>query len=226
MSHKGEETQWISFSDMMTSLMMVFLFVSVAYMFLIQKEIVGYQDKKNALYKELSNEFKNDFEPWGMELDSDLTIKFKDPNVLFEEHSPTITPQFDAILQQFIPRYLSIVASDQYTDVISEVRIEGHTAVDPNYLYTIDLSQRRSNAVLAKILAHSAYADLSPDVQKRVQFWFTSNGLGNGRMLDEDGIYVIDSGNEPSKISRRVEFKIVTRSADALDRLDEVNSRL
>ena len=44
------ENQWISVSDMMTGLMMVFLFIAVVY---IHQSLKGYKQNKNLIYKSL-----------------------------------------------------------------------------------------------------------------------------------------------------------------------------
>src|SRR5215472_5781181 len=43
-----------------------------------------------------------------------------------------LKPEFQAILQDFFPRYVRILTSSKYRDAISEVRIEGHTSSDWN----------------------------------------------------------------------------------------------
>ena len=99
----------------------------------------------------------------------------------------------------------------------------GYTAEDPNYLYTIELSQGRANSVLSFILSDSSYLNLPPEKQSAVQFWMTANGLGKGRAIDDEGRYVYRSGKQTSAKSRRVEFQIVTNSeaviTDALNNI-------
>ena len=64
----------IGISDLMSGLMMMFLFIAVAYMYYVQverdniKEIaVAYKDTQVAIYNDLVNEFKADL-PVGMRL--------------------------------------------------------------------------------------------------------------------------------------------------------------
>ena len=196
--------------------MMVFLFVAVLYMFQVQKAVGDYQDSRDALYQELNATFGDKFQEWEMELDHDLTIKFTNPEVLFDYQSAEITPYFAVILSEFIPQYLAILTKDEYKDTISEVRIEGHTADWDDYLYTIQLSQQRAYSVLAFALNSGAYASLPPEEQSEVKFWLTANGLGNGRAIDVDGNYVHESGKTVSSHSRRVEFRIVTRNEEII----------
>lgn len=217
MAKQHPESHWISLSDMMTSLMMVFLFISILYMYQVQSSLAVYKESKDMLYQELENEFGDKLTEWDMVIDPDLTIKFKNPDVLFPYRTAEITPRFSEILNEFIPQYLAIITKDEYKNTISEVRIEGHTADWDDYMYTIELSQQRSNSVLAFILSSSFYSNLPQDKKDLVKFWMTANGLGNGRAIDESGEYVFDSKNNISADSRRVEFKIVTKSDSVIN---------
>lgn len=218
------ETQWISLSDMMTSLMMVFLFVSVLFMQNIQKDLIAYKDTKQDLYEDLNFQFKDKFKTWDMVLDQDLTIKFSNPEVLFNYRSSEITPKFQEILSEFIPEYLAIITKNEYKDTISQVQIDGYTADWDDYMYTITLSQQRANAVLSFILNNKYYLNLSDDKKEEIKFWMTVNGFGNGRAIDKDGNYVFKSKQPVSPLSRRVEFRIVTKSSELIDKV--INSNI
>ena len=61
------ETDWISISDLMAGLMMIFLFIAISYMNSLQirakqikKIAVAYQELQDNLYQELYQEFKDD----------------------------------------------------------------------------------------------------------------------------------------------------------------------
>ena len=68
-----------------------------------------YEESKVALYNELNEAFKNDFEKWNLKLDDDLSIKFTNPQVLFQTGKSDITPYFQNILMEFLPKNLSVV---------------------------------------------------------------------------------------------------------------------
>lgn len=221
--HGSDESHWVSLSDMMTSLMMVFLFIAILFMYQMQKQLTDFQDSKQAIYHELQTQFEPKFTEWDMELDKDLTIKFNNPDVLFDQYSSDITPLFSDILAEFVPKYLAIISKEEYKETIAEVRIEGHTALDDNYMYTISLSQDRANAVLGYILSSGYYQSLPQKTQEELRFWITANGLGSGRMLDNNGDYVFQTEKSVDKRSRRVEFKIVTRSEELIEEVINTN---
>ena len=70
-TNKEDAEHWIGISDMMSGLMMVFLFMAVAYMYYVQvereniKEIaVAYKDTQVAIYNDLMKEFQEDLPRW------------------------------------------------------------------------------------------------------------------------------------------------------------------
>ena len=103
---------WMSVSDLMTGLMILFLFVAVAYMIQVQDNqsvLTDYVETKQHLHEKLVNEFKGDTAKWKMVVGKDLSMKFKEPEVLFKVGSGDIQPKFAEILDEFIPRYLNIL---------------------------------------------------------------------------------------------------------------------
>ncbi len=77
---------WMSVSDLMTGLMIIFLFVAIAYISRVQKNqsvLTDYVETKNELHNKLIKEFEGDTLKWQMTIGKDLTMKFKEPTVLF-----------------------------------------------------------------------------------------------------------------------------------------------
>jgi outer membrane protein OmpA-like peptidoglycan-associated protein len=108
MSGTKKESHWIPLADLMTVLMVIFLFMSISYMALMEKRqkeqnqiFKDYEESKVALYNELNEAFKNDFAKWNLKLDNDLSIKFTNPQVLFDEGKSDVTPYFQNILKEF-----------------------------------------------------------------------------------------------------------------------------
>lgn len=64
----SREDHWISLSDMMTSLMIVFLLISVIYMIKVQDSVRVpqiYKETMQGLSKALNKEFEKDLKGWG-----------------------------------------------------------------------------------------------------------------------------------------------------------------
>lgn len=227
----------MSVSDLMTGLMVIFLFVAIAYMIEVQKNqtvLTDYVETKNKLHDKLVKEFAGDTAQWQMQVGKDLSMKFNNPEVLFASGSYEITPAFKKILNEFIPRYLNILLNDSLSDRIQEIRIEGHTdnvpapdfGTDP-FMSNVKLSQLRSYSVLEYIKNMPAYEKFSQKQRAMLEFWFTSNGLSYGKALDKNGEYAAISGKAIDKDkSRRVEFRIVTTGDEVLETFVKENDKL
>lgn len=213
---KQEENPWVSISDLMSVLMMVFLFVSITYMVKITIEknrittiAVTYENLQNELYLDLKKEFGKDLEAWNAVLDeSTLSIRFEQPDILFEVGSSELKNNFKTLLDDFFPRYLNILTSDKYRNEIEEIRIEGHTSSEwvnqtsdqQAYFNNMELSQNRTRKVLEYILRQ----DWNKNLFEWEKLHLTANGLSSSKViLDADG-------KENKEKSRRVEFRVKT----------------
>ncbi len=92
-----EHNVWMSVSDLMTGLMVIFLFVAIAYIRKEQEHAVNireYMEVKNNLHGKMVSEFSGDTSRWQMAVGSDLSIKFKNAQTLFPSGSDKLTPEF------------------------------------------------------------------------------------------------------------------------------------
>ena len=225
-SQKDTEETWISISDMMAGLMVIFLFIAISYMLYVRSEkdkieqiAVTYNQLQSALIDSLNHEFKNDFEKWNAELvDTTLSIQFRADrlNVLFGQGEANIRPYFQEILREFFPRYLEVLQN--FRDDITEIRIEGHTSSewytgvgpDEAYILNMELSQGRTRSVLEFVLQ-------MPSVRQQDRNWIkgvlTANGLSSSQPL-----YVEGSTDREDRVkSRRVEFRVQTNAEKRID---------
>ena len=227
MSSKHKDNYWIPLSDLMTVLMVIFLFISISYMLDVHKKqkennklFKDFAQTKVDLLKELQTEFKDDFkkDKWNAILDTaDLSVKFVNEKVLFDLDKSDLKPEFQSILSDFYPRYLAIVLQQKYKDKIAEVRIEGHTDNKGNYIYNLELSQDRTRKVLQFLFGLPYYNHLNKESKDQLKFWLTANGLSFGRTLDKNGNLTAFSKNAPDDLKcRRVEFRIVTTSEEVV----------
>jgi outer membrane protein OmpA-like peptidoglycan-associated protein len=224
----GEESHWIPLTDLMTGLMVIFLLIAVSYMLQVETDAahiksvaVAYSETKDALYQDLRKEFEADLPKWKAQLiKSDLTIRFSEPEVLFASGSSELKPEFQAILQDFFPRYVRILTQPKYRSAISEVRIEGHTSSDWNgvaspddaYFLNMELSQARTRSTLAYVLSLPAEREQLTWLRRFV----TANGLSSSRLILDD------KGVEDSARSRRVEFRVRTDAETRIAKILEV----
>ncbi len=222
MGKKDESALWISMSDMMTGLMLIFLLIAVAFMYQVQikqkdknKILVEYNDSNLQLYKELNSSFKDKEKKWWMKINSDLEIKFNKKDINFETDKYFVPETFKNILKEFIPKYLKIINNKKYSDKITEIKILGHTweCKDFEYEECLVLSQRRANSVLIYLQNTPEFKNLSNKDKEKLNFWFTANWMWDWKLLDKNWEYIYLSKEKPdNQKSRRVEFKIITNS--------------
>lgn len=231
---ESSDNNWVSFSDIMTVLMIIFLFISISYMMQVKKEqaqrdeiFEEFKATKEELYNELNTVFKDDFQKWDVQLGKDLSIKFTNPDVLFQSGRTNIRPYFSEILNKFLPKYFDIILQKKYQDKISEIRVEGHTDNIPAPQYDKDpyiantlLSQERSAEVIKHFREMEYFKNLSTNEIILIEYLLTANGLSYGRTVDDNGNLTINS-NQPinNQKSRRVEFRIITTSDKLIDKV-------
>ncbi|CNK85680.1 type II Zorya anti-phage system protein ZorB2 [Yersinia proxima] len=211
-----DNEHWVSMSDLMAGLMMVFMFISIAYMHYVRiekekiKEVaVAYEQAQQQLYNALEVEFSKDLPSWDAEIDKQtLEVRFKSPDVLFGLGSSDLKPKFKEILNDFFPRYLKVL--DEYKQHITEVRIEGHTSTDWTgaanqdiaYFNNMELSQGRTRAVLQYVYSLKE----SAGHQKWVKSKFSAVGYSSSHPI------LAPEGKEDPNRSRRVTFKVITNA--------------
>ena len=195
---------------------MVFLFISVALMreaFLERDQIkeiaVAYQENQVAIYNSLMSEFEKDLDKWQADIDGEtLSFVFKSPDVLFDRGEALIKPKFKVILDDFFPRYMSVLRG--YLDSINEVRIEGHTSSVWNqwtndseaYFKNMELSQGRTRSVLN-------YVYNLKNIESERQ-WIKRNIAAVG--FSSAKLIIDKTGKEDRSRSRRVTFRVITNS--------------
>lgn len=204
---------WLVVSDLMASLMMIFLFLALLHMVQIEHshqvetEVrITAAELREAIYLALEDEFHADLPRWNAELHRPtLTLRFREPEVLFDRNSARIKPEFEAILRDFFPRYVQQL--EPFQQVIREIRIEGHTSSEwgPDstpleaYFANMALSQQRTQAVLRFAYGMDALKEAD---------WFRRRvaavGLSSSRTVRDR------QGNEDADASRRVEFSVLT----------------
>lgn len=214
--HQDAE-HWMSTSDLMAGLMMVFLFISIAFMRYVMieqeriKEVaVAYQDTQVAIYEALMEEFGDELDAWNARINRDsLSFEFQSPEVLFAVGSIELRARFQEILQDFFPRYLEVLRD--FRASIDEVRIEGHTSSDWDsvtdetnaYFMNMMLSQGRTRAVLQYV--YSLITADSPD-REWVRTQVAAVGFSSSRLV------LNEQGAEDPEQSRRVTFRVMTNA--------------
>jgi len=204
--------EWMSISDMMSGLMLIFLFIAIGFMIEVESEketmrdiAVSYRDTKANLNEALYSEFEDDLSAWNANITTDNSIVFASSEVLFAVNSSEVNEKFQIILTKFFTRYVKIITANEYKNEILELRIEGHTSAtwkdstskEEIYLKNMKLSQNRAYSVLKYCYS------LEDQAVKENRVWlekhFRANGMAFAKLKENDK-------------ARRVEFRIMLKS--------------
>ena len=229
-SKKGDidNSVWLSNSDLMAGLMIIFLFISIGFIREKAPEVVGSQDyvlnylsftdsKENEIDEELEQEFTDEEKKeWQLEIiPEENLIRFNAPDVMFSQSNYKLNDRFKTIINSFFPRYVKVLS--KFGSLISEIRIEGHTSSewkdvtqDRAYIKNMVLSQERTISVLNESLNSLAKFKLS---EKEIKWAFdkvSASGLSSRSIIKNF------DGSENSVKSRRVEFRYVLNETEKL----------
>lgn len=225
MARSGGSNEWISITDMMAGLMMVFMLIAIGFMWEAEEEkdaiaqiAVAYDRSKTKLNEALRDEFREELPRWGAEILADNTVRFKDPDILFDVNSASIKEGFRNVLKDFFPRYIAILSREDFREDVAEIRIEGHTSSDwggassreEAYIKNARLSQNRSFSVLDYVFNLFTQKETEQDWLVTV---LRANGLSFARLI------LKTDGSEDSERSRRVEFRVLTKTEDKIYRI-------
>ena len=139
-----------------------------------------------------------------------------DSSILFDYNEDELKPNGEAFLSEFLPRYVSVLLSDDYKDYISEILIEGHTDTDGGYMPNLDLSQRRAYSVAEYCLSGDN------DIITSSQLNAMRKLVGvTGRSYSQP-VYKTDGRTVDMDASRRVEFLFRLKDEEMIREMIEI----
>jgi outer membrane protein OmpA-like peptidoglycan-associated protein len=232
-THEEEkENFWVSYTDLMSGLLVIFALVLMVAMFNMQSTFeesnAVIAEKEEALKKQ--NEMIEEIVGVKSDIIRELVKAFKDSNlnmevdqqtgairfsggVFFEKSSSEVSPTGQQYLAQFIPEYIGILLSDQFRNEISQIVVEGHTDTEGGYLYNLNLSQDRALSVV-QVISAPEFPDFAH--REKLAGVITANGRA----------YSVPIYNSEGQIdfekSRRVEFKFRLKDDEVLDKIQEM----
>lgn len=214
--HMDEDNQFsLSIGDLMAALLLIFVLLLIGTMLKLQEETekeqskakkytdiaIQYESVQHDLYDDLFMEFEDDLTKWKADIDKGtLTIRFKEPDVLFDVGQSKLKNKFKNILTDFFPRYITVLQNKKYINHIDEIRIEGHTSSEGTYFRNMKLSQDRTRSVLEYCLGQLNGKGIVQWTKERS----TANGLSSVKPIASNKT---KKGREQN---RRVEFTIRT----------------
>ncbi|QWD83157.1 OmpA family protein [Polynucleobacter sp. MWH-P3-07-1] len=204
---EGEKPFWISYSDLMTACMTLFLVVMAANIIMIKtKYLPEYEaaakreqsisDCAKKLQKNANQEFPGKAQ---IEYNKGDAIRIDLGSIVkFQEKSNEISPEASKFLRQYIPAVLKTVKENQCQDYFRRVIVEGYTSKTGNYMTNLDLSLKRSREVVCELAKNDpdGSGGLSLDEKNQVKRLFLVGGFS------------FNSQKRSDEESRRAELKL------------------
>lgn len=197
----AEKPFWISFSDLMTALMVLFLVaMAVALMSVTQglrKMDESRMTRDQAITSCLSQvqQLTQKAEYAGVKLRGQ-TLEWG-ALAEFKKDSNELEPQRMAFLRSFVPQMLRVAQTPGCQDWLKRFVLEGYASPEGSYLYNLNLSLERSQRVLCVLLDAKAPNAISREDRQTIRDMFFVGGSSfNSAIL-----------NQPEK-SRRVELRL------------------
>ena len=177
-----------------------------------QAEIEKLVGVKQEIIVNLSNEFSQT--DLIVEVDPKTGSIAFDSNILFAVGSFELTDEGKTFLDSFIPVYFDTLIHSEYAEYISEIIIEGHTDTQGEYMYNLELSQKRALSVCKYCL------DIIAEDERFDKDYIRSITTANGRswsnpVYDDHGEIDMDS-------SRRVEFKFSLKDDEMINTMKDI----
>lgn len=188
---------WLSYSDLMAGLLMVFALMLLVALYHYQSGVQGVAEIL-VVRDEMAREIKEALEAPGriVEVDSAGTIRFKD-SLLFSQASSTISDDGRRQLAAFANLYLPLLLGNpRFRGQLQAIVIEGHTNDDGSYAYNLDLSQKRAFSVMQVLLAEAG------EYEEDLKTLVTANGRSFADLIYAEGTDSVDKER-----SRRIEIR-------------------
>ena len=211
-SQEEEVGFWISFSDLMASILIIFILLFVYKLVEYQANLTEKEQQIQELtstrvkiIEMLQEEFKK--EDIDINIDPKTgTIKLNE-SILFDTSKSELKEEGKEFARRFIPIYVKILlGNEEVKSQLSQIIIEGHTDDVGSYMSNLKLSQDRTLSVAQFLLDDEFDYKYKKDLQEYITL--------NGRSYSEP--ILDDEGNINRDASRRVEIKFRLKEEEIL----------
>ena len=211
-SQEEEASYWISFSDLMASILIIFILLFIYKLVefqdnldMTEQRIQELTSTRMQIIAMLQEEFEK--ENIDIKIDPKTGAIQLNESILFDTDKSELKQEGKDFCEKFIPLYVKILLGNKdVSSQISQIIVEGHTDDNGGYIYNLELSQERSLSV-AKFLLSDTF---NYEYKKELEKYLTVNGRSySDPIYDKNGS--IDKG-----ISRRVEIKFRLKEEEVL----------
>jgi outer membrane protein OmpA-like peptidoglycan-associated protein len=197
---EAEKPFWISFADLMTALMVLFLVVMGVALLAITNNVSEREQREEQHRKDIEEVFdrlsqaaaRHD----GVKIDrARHVIDFGD-RARFAFGKSTLAPEQETVLRQFVPEIIELANSALGRRALKRVVVEGYADRTGTYLANLNLSLQRSQRVLCAMFANAGASLLSDPQKLSVRELFLVGG------------YSFNAAKGSDEESRRVEMRL------------------
>lgn len=199
---EGEKPFWISFSDLMTALMVLFLVALTVALLAITHDISEAERQKAEQAQEISAflaRLQAQVEQFpGVRLRGNV-IDFGD-RARFDSNSHKLSDSQAALLRSFVPAVLELARDPLGEKWLKRIVVEGFADARGGYLHNLDLSLRRSERVMCALLLPASGPEALAEADRRqVRELFLVSGASFNALKN--------SAEESRRIELRLEFR-------------------
>jgi outer membrane protein OmpA-like peptidoglycan-associated protein len=192
---EAEKPFWISFADLMTALMVLFLVVMCVALLAVTKD--------EGLHEKNIERILDSFEAAAVK-HPDIKVKIdRTRHVIdFGERAQfgsgdwRLNTQQEEVLRKFVPEIIALANDDLGAKILKRIVVEGYTDKNGSYLFNLNLSLQRSQRVLCALLATSGPSLLDEGQKENVRNLFSVGG------------YSFNAAKKGDDESRRVEMRL------------------
>jgi outer membrane protein OmpA-like peptidoglycan-associated protein len=199
---EAEKPFWISYADLMTALMVLFLVVMSVAILAVTKTL-SQQEQEKLDHQRAIDTFLDSVEKVtstysGIRVDrARRVIDFQD-RARFSTNVYKLQPEQAGLLREFVPSLLKVATTDLGKRILKRVVVEGFADQSGTYLYNLNLSLQRSQAVLCALFATPAAEEVP----------LSTAQLTDIRDLFVVGGYSFNDARRTAAESRRVELRL------------------
>ena len=200
---EGEKPFWISFADLMTALMTLFLVVMAVSLMVVTKKIneaTQAEKERSSEILDICTSIKDD-----PTLKNQLiTVDCKENRINFGEagrfghNDYRLNSEGVKALSALVPVVLDAANSENGKKWFKQIVIEGFTDTDGSYLYNLNLSLRRSEWVMCSLLdpKFNPELNLTDEQKNQIKQLFLAGGVS------------FNAAKDSKEASRRVELRM------------------
>lgn len=199
---EGEKPFWISFADLMTALMVLFLLVMSVALLAVTRTITERErletERRTEIDSLLGRIEAAARREEGVHVDRGRAVIDFGDRARFDTSSYALSPGQESLLREFVPQVLAIARDRGGRRWLKRIVVEGFTDRRGSYLYNLNLSLQRSQRVLCALMAPPAAGErpmARPELEEI-------------RRLFLVGGYSSNSAKDSLDASRRIELRL------------------